>query len=92
MTITYSVPKRSEMSIENTWDLTPLCANNTSFSEAFSAAESKIDILASYRGKISQSAADLYAYLKEKDAQLTGSTATPSSIRIRIQQIQPPRP
>lgn len=49
MTKTNSVPKRSEMSIENTWDLTPLCANNTSFSEAFSAAESKIDILASYR-------------------------------------------
>ena len=30
----------------------------------------KRQILASYRGKISQSAADLYAYLKEKDAQL----------------------
>lgn len=67
---TDSVPNRSEISSENTWDLTPLYADRTAFSEAFSAAESKIPILASYRGKISQSAANLYAYLKEKDAQL----------------------
>ena len=60
---TDSVPNRSEISSENTWDLTPLYADRTAFSEAFSAAESKIHILASYRGKISQSAANLYAYL-----------------------------
>lgn len=65
-----SVPKRSEISTENTWDLTPLCTDNAAFSKAFSEAESKIEILAAYRGKISQSSASLCAYLEEKDAQL----------------------
>ena len=70
MTQTSSVPKRSEISTENTWDLTPLCAGPTAFSEIFSQAESKIETLAAYRGKIGQSAANLRAYLEEKDAQL----------------------
>ena len=70
MTQTNSVLKRSEISSENTWDLTPLCASHTAFSETFSQAESKIENLAAYRGKISQSASDLRAYLEERDAQL----------------------
>ena len=63
-------PKRSEVSRENTWDLTPLCADDAAFSEALSLAESNIEKLAAFRGKISLSAANLHAYLEEKDAQL----------------------
>ena len=36
---TNGVPDRSEISSENTWDLTPLYADHTAFSETFSAAE-----------------------------------------------------
>ena len=46
---TDSVPNRSEISSENTWDLTPLYADRTAFSEAFSTAESKIHILAVWK-------------------------------------------
>lgn len=70
LTNTNSNPKRSEISRENTWDLTPLCADETTFSEALSLAESNIEKLAAFRGKISRSAADLQAYLEERDAQL----------------------
>lgn len=70
LTNTNSNPKRSEISRENTWDLTPLCADETTFSEALSLAESNIEKLAAFRGKISLSAADLQAYLEEKDEQL----------------------
>lgn len=71
MTInTKNNPKRSEVNRENTWDLTPLCADSAAFSEALSLAESNIEKLAAFRRKISRSAADLHAYLEEKDAQL----------------------
>lgn len=70
MTKTNSIPKRSEISTENTWDLTPLYEAPAAFEAAFADAEAKIAHLAAYRGKISQSASDLCAYLEEKDAQL----------------------
>ncbi|MEE0752173.1 oligoendopeptidase F [Frisingicoccus sp.] len=64
-----SLPKRSEINIENTWDLSPLCPDDEAFKAAFKEAESQIRRLPSWRGKIHTSPSDLLDYLREKDLQ-----------------------
>ena len=65
-----SLPKRSEINIENTWDLSPSARTARLFKAAFKEAESQICRLPSWRGKIHTSPSDLLAYLREKTGRL----------------------
>lgn len=68
MTTQKRLPRRPEINIQDTWDLTPLFPKEEAFKEAFKETETQIGHLPSWRGKISQSPSDLLAYLQEKDA------------------------
>lgn len=61
---------RSEIHPEDTWDLTPLCANDASFEKEMAEIEKHFDDLTAFRGKISKSADDLLHYLQSKDTLL----------------------
>ena len=55
MSHTQTIPTRSSINPADTWDLTPLYKDFKAFEEEFCAAESHVDDLSSYCGKISQS-------------------------------------
>lgn len=70
MSNTNRLPLRSEIAVENTWDLSPLFKDTHAFDESYKTAEKEIELLSAYRGKISESSLELLNYLKEKDRQL----------------------
>lgn len=69
MTETNRLPLRSDAATQNTWDLSPLFADESAFQEAFKKAVEAIPVLADWRGKITESAKNLLDYLVEKDRQ-----------------------
>ncbi len=58
------LPKRSEVPVEDTWDLSSLFAGDAQWEEAFRAWEAQIPQYASFRGTLGRSAADLAACLQ----------------------------
>ncbi len=63
------LPKRNELNIEDTWDLSALCADDAAFEAGLKAAAADIANLADFQGKITASANALLNYLREKDRQ-----------------------
>ena len=69
MSNTNKLPLRSEVSVEDTWDLSPLFKDAQAFEDTFAAAEKEICILSAYEGKLTSSSKELLSYLVEKDRQ-----------------------
>ena len=61
---------RSEINPEDTWDLTHLYPDTDAFDQEFKFVESKLDSMASYCGKISQTPSTLFQYLEEREQYL----------------------
>lgn len=67
MTETNALPARSEIALQNTWDLTPLFTDNLAFETTFKETEKALPHLASWKGHITSSPDDLITYFQEKD-------------------------
>ncbi|MBQ3893842.1 MAG: oligoendopeptidase F, partial [Clostridia bacterium] len=61
------LPKRSEVKEEYTWNLKDIFESDEAWNEACEKAAQLPEKIASFAGKISQSAADLLAFLKLQD-------------------------
>ena len=58
------LPKRSEVNIEDTWDLSKLFPDNETWEATFNEFESQIDGYAKFKGTLANGAAELAACLK----------------------------
>lgn len=58
------IPERSEIPVQYTWNTDDLFVSDEAWQEAFDAVQNKIPRLASYAGRLSESAAVLYEYIK----------------------------
>lgn len=58
------IPERSEIPVQYTWNTDDLFVSDEAWQEAYDAVQSKIPQLASYAGRLSESAATLYEYIK----------------------------
>lgn len=58
------IPERSEIPAQYTWNTDDLFVSDEAWQEAFDAVQDKIPRLASYAGRLSESAAVLYEYIK----------------------------
>ena len=58
------IPERSEIPVQYTWNTDDLFVSDEAWQEAFDAVQAKIPQLASYAGRLSESAATLYEYVK----------------------------
>lgn len=63
----YNIPLRSEVAIEDTWNLEPIFANDESWTEAFESVQNDIDEVAHYKGTLTTSADQLLKALKFRD-------------------------
>ena len=61
------IPERSEIAVENTWRLEDLYGSDELWQADLVKFQQQIDALTGFAGKISQSAADLLAYMKLRD-------------------------
>ena len=61
------VPKRSEVEKQHTWATEDIFASDELFFEALEELRSMPDMIASYRGRLAESAETLYEYLKLSD-------------------------
>ncbi|WP_049902054.1 oligoendopeptidase F [Halococcus agarilyticus] len=62
-----SVPERGEIETEYTWDLDDLFASDEAWEDAFDAIEARLDDLAAYEGRTTESAATLLATLETRE-------------------------
>jgi oligoendopeptidase F len=62
-----SVPERDDIDTEYTWDLDDLFASDEAWEEAFEAVEARLDDLAAYEGRTTESAATLLATLETRE-------------------------
>ena len=62
-----SVPERGEIDTEYTWDLGDLFASDEAWEEAFDAVEARLDDLAAYEGRTTESATTLLATLETRE-------------------------
>ena len=58
------IPERSEIPVQYTWNTDDLFVSDEAWQEAFDALQNKIPSLAAYAGRLSESAAVLYEYVK----------------------------
>src|SRR5690242_15095108 len=63
-----TLPKRSEVREEVTWDLHSVYANDQAWEDAFQAASAAIPRLARFQGRLGESGATLLEALHERDA------------------------
>jgi oligoendopeptidase F len=61
------LPRRNEVSLSNTWDIGSIYATPEAWEAAFAQLEAELPSLASYRGKITESAAALLNWLHVND-------------------------
>ncbi|MBP5178209.1 MAG: oligoendopeptidase F, partial [Lachnospiraceae bacterium] len=61
------LPKRSEVKVEDTWDLTALFENEAAFDEAVKKVFEMVDELSAYEGKVCDTADNLLACEKLSD-------------------------
>lgn len=59
-----TIKKRSEVELKDTWATEDLYINDDAWKNDFELAKKMVENVASYKGKLSQSADTLYAYLK----------------------------
>ena len=64
MSTVISLPPRSEVKIEDTWDLSPLFTSNDEWEATLKQLEDRIDGYADFRGKLGESAVQLAACLR----------------------------
>jgi oligoendopeptidase F len=62
-----SVPERDDIDTEYTWNLDDLFASDEAWEEAFEAVEERLDDLAAYEGRTTESAATLLATLETRE-------------------------
>ena len=62
-----SIPKRSEVPAEFTWDLTDIFPSDEAWKEEYEAMKRVPEQVAAYRGKLGGSAADLLGWFREQD-------------------------
>ena len=58
------IPERSEIPVQYTWNTDDLFVSDEAWQAAFEAVQAKIPQLAAYAGRLSESAATLYEFLK----------------------------
>ena len=58
------IPERSEVPVQYTWNTDDLFVSDEAWQEAFDAVQTKIPKLAAYAGRLDESAATLYEYVK----------------------------
>ncbi len=68
------IPERSEIPVQYTWNTDDLFVSDEAWQQAYDAVQAKIPQLAAYAGRLSESAATLYEYIK-LDEQLSDELA-----------------
>ena len=63
-----TLPKREEVQIEDTWDLTPMYADAKAWEADLAKLDAKADALASYEGRMGESAQSLLEVMQLSDA------------------------
>ena len=58
------IPERSEVPVQYTWNTDDLFVSDEAWQEAYDAVQAKIPQLAAFAGRLSESAATLYEYIK----------------------------
>ncbi len=58
------IPERSEIPVQYTWNTDDLFVSDEAWQQAYDAVQAKIPQLAAYAGRLSESAATLYEYIK----------------------------
>lgn len=61
------IPLRSEVAIENTWDLSDLFASDDAWKESFLALKAKLAEISPYQGTLASSAETLLAFMQLQD-------------------------
>ena len=67
MTEKYSVPNRSDVAVENTWDLTPIFESDAAWNQEFEALKEAINGVSAFEGKLAESDAMLLEALRFRD-------------------------
>ena len=67
----YNIPLRSEVAIEDTWNLEPIFVNDDAWNEAYQSVEKDLELVSSYKGTLTESSERLLESLKFRD-QLSG--------------------
>lgn len=72
-----NLPKRSEVPVEKTWDLTPIYATEADWEKDYAYVESQIAVLAAYKGRLRRSGKTLLEFtrLNETVSQVVGKLA-----------------
>ncbi len=63
----HTIPKRTDLAVEDTWDLESVYANNADWEKDFAKVTDLIPKLAAFKGKLAESAASLLSALKLRD-------------------------
>lgn len=63
----HEIPKRKDVKVEDTWDLTPIFSDDESWDKAFVALENDLDKVQEYKGTLTKSADNLLKGLKFRD-------------------------
>ena len=65
--MTKVLPRREDVPVEHTWDLESMYPTPEAWEEAFARLEAELPSLASFKGRLTESADSLYAYLSQAD-------------------------
>ncbi len=63
----FKLPLRSEVDVENTWDLSPMFENDSAWEDKFASLESRLSEVAAYQGNLTKDADSLLQGLKFRD-------------------------
>lgn len=64
---TYTLPLRSEVAIEDTWDLSPMFESDQAWEDKFTELEGRLNEVSHYQGTLTESAESLLEGLKFRD-------------------------
>lgn len=63
----FKLPLRSEVALENTWDLTPIFEDDAAWEEKFNSLQARLPEVKEYQGTLAESAKHLLSGLKFRD-------------------------
>ena len=78
-----SVPERSDIAEEYTWDLTDLFADDEAWEDAYGALEERIGELSAYEGRVTESAATLAEVLELRESIMRAVSDVAAYARMR---------
>ena len=78
-----SVPERSDIADEYTWDLTDLFADEEAWEAAYGAVEERIEELSAYEGRVAESAATLADVLELRESIMRAVSDVAAYARMR---------